>query len=124
VARIRSMLLNRDPGDARDYPILCLILIDPADRMPIEGNIISPISRRLNGHHTYVFIFGGCTWRYVVSSHSVNIPPLAALSPSGTLPADVISMFEFRPFDLAMREHMQLLRKSSEGPESKGSSRL
>ncbi len=118
-AKIRSMLWNHDPGKPMEYPILCEILINPDNRMPIEGTVMSPVSKRVEGQRSYTFIFGGCAWRYVVSSHPIKNLSRRILSASGALPAKVISIMDFLPFDSAMREHVQQIKRFKKKEDTK-----
>ncbi len=102
-----------------EYPVRCMILINPDNRMPIEGTVMSPVSKRVERQRSYTFIFGGCAWRYVVSSHPIKNLSGRILSASGSIPAKVISMMDFLPLDSAMREHVQQIKKFKKKEDTK-----
>ncbi len=68
--RIRLMLLAGNPGKFYEYG--CMIFGLKADPGQGFDLIISPDHGKIEGHMAYRFIFGGCLWVYIVSSHSLS----------------------------------------------------
>lgn len=79
---LSKLLLSDDPGEASHYPIGAMALVNPATHRLLEGFVVSPQKRKIEGHHVYAFIFGGCLWVYRVSSHEAEWFPLS-LTKSG-----------------------------------------
>lgn len=66
--RLRKRLLAEDPGQPWEYGCALYALTTPTgvDR----GLIVQPTLARIDGIHTYHFVFGGLIWLYFVSSHA------------------------------------------------------
>lgn len=64
--RLRTMLLNNDPGDELDYPVT---LAAPLFSQEHLGEwILSPVCRRMDGHRIYLCVVAGLLYRYWVTS--------------------------------------------------------
>ena len=70
--KLRQRLLDEDPGARSDYPFVGVALRDPADGGFQDKFVKTPDATRFEGHHVYVFLFGGVLWHYYVSSHSTG----------------------------------------------------
>jgi hypothetical protein len=83
--KLRNMLLSAAPGSENEYRILGIVLLFPGSREIFDEVIITPHFSRIGGLNTYLFLFGGCAWSYVISKHTP--PPVVhhALSQSGTM---------------------------------------
>jgi hypothetical protein len=66
-ARLRTMILNQDPGGAADYGCIMATLMNGNSLM--TDLIVPPTWARLSGHMAYRFVFGGMVFIFVVSSH-------------------------------------------------------
>ena len=67
--KIRSMLLDENPGLRTDYGcFMAGVLENP--KKALDNVVLTPKKGRLQGHYCYLFVMGGCLWYYVVSSHS------------------------------------------------------
>lgn len=66
---IRKMLLNRDPGTPEDYGCVMVAFLRNSSKLLAEV-IQKPESRKIDGYRIYSFLFAGCGWIFVVSSHS------------------------------------------------------
>ena len=81
--RIRQMLLNGDPGQNWEYPILAFAVLNGND---VEKRLISqPICGRHEGHRAYGQIYGGAMWWVLASSHRNNLFCHAGLQPTGSI---------------------------------------
>jgi hypothetical protein len=81
--RINQMLLNEDPGQDWEYPILAFAVLNGND---VEKRLISqPIRGRHEGHRAYGQIYGGAMWWILVSSHRNDLFCRAGLQPSGKI---------------------------------------
>lgn len=69
--RLRVMLLNHDPGLDTDYQIFANIVLKQ-DGSIVQKLISQPIRFKADGHTVYNFMFGGCSWHYMVSSHNLT----------------------------------------------------
>ncbi len=98
--RLRKMILNGDPGEELDYPFLCTAVFNRDDKTIVEA-ISEPVPlKSKEGHRTYEFQFGGCSWVYFVSQHSLRkLFQLEKwyLTKEGTLPAIVKYLDEHQP---------------------------
>lgn len=93
---IRRMIHAGDPGQPDQYPFfLTLLTQEGAD----PGGIVStPIQARPDGHRTYVFVFGGLLWAFVVSSHGApRVVRALAITTNGdaTVPISAVTNFRF-----------------------------
>ncbi|MDD5222392.1 MAG: hypothetical protein PHE84_00245 [bacterium] len=66
---IRKMLFYNNPGPEYKYCFFAKIIVDDNNNV-VQGIIVEPMMSRLDAHHAFVFIFGGCTWHYLISNHS------------------------------------------------------
>jgi hypothetical protein len=108
--RIRTMLLNEDPGLPSEYQILGAIVLFPGTREVLEGVISSPTAHRYQGRRIYTFLFGGCVWNYVEGSRPIQSLAQAALSPTGTMIMLVRDLSRIKPLDSFFRDHLSLSR--------------
>ncbi len=69
--RLRGQLLQGDSGPDDRYSFFALALVDEQDKV-VHAAIMEPLPSRYDGHHVYVFLFGGCAWYYFVSSHTTR----------------------------------------------------
>lgn len=65
--RLRLMVLQQDPGEPTQYPVVGMFTVDEAGT--ILHSVASPVPYRLFRQRAYVFMFGGCEWAFFVSSH-------------------------------------------------------
>lgn len=65
--KIRTMLLNDDPGQPDQYSFLPSIQYMEEN---IIHTIVEPVSSKKDGFTFYKFYFGGVVWHYIISSHS------------------------------------------------------
>jgi len=73
---IRSMLQNRNPGGAGDYPIFAYLGLLP-DSREVAPFVVQPYRMgELEGTEIWVFVFGGCMWHFVLSNG--DVPKLLA----------------------------------------------
>lgn len=80
--KLRVMLLNENPGDEKDYPVVMTFVVH--DGKVQTDMIIQPSWSRLDGHYSYRFVFGGIAWVYLVSNHKApDIIYRATLSHEG-----------------------------------------
>ncbi len=68
---IRDMIYRENPGDKQEYGCLVTALLDSSGN-PIEGMIISPDSRKIDGINCCRFIIRGFGLTFFISKH--NIP--------------------------------------------------
>jgi len=66
--KIRQMLLTKNPGNPDLYGCIMIAFLKQP-REPLLELILQPESFRANNHRWYKFLFAGCGWMYVVSSH-------------------------------------------------------
>lgn len=65
------MLLHGNPGKYYEYP--CVICILLTDTTTFDAFMSPPEKlRTIDGHIAYRFVFGGCMWLFVVSSHTAK----------------------------------------------------
>jgi len=90
---IREMLLNNNPGNYWQYPIIGIVVrhnknnsIPPIITMPFQG--------RLLGHVFYSIVYAGVEWNIFVSSHRNADIEDAALASSGRIVLDSIRWHE------------------------------
>ncbi len=83
---LASLVLNQDPGEPFDYPILCFAMRSPVDGRVWWETVFSPLLCQDQGAHIYEFAFAGCQWLYYVASHHSTTVKRAGLQPDGTLP--------------------------------------
>ncbi len=66
---IRKMILDKNPGRDDQYTFY-------GNYQTFEGDSITYVTEpgpaRMEGHKVYVFDFGSCIWRYIVSSHPIG----------------------------------------------------
>lgn len=81
---LRELLLSELPGPQAQYPFVLMPLMHEGD--VVESLIVPPEKTKVGDQHAYVFVFGGMTWVYIISSHP---PPRsvvdASISESGQL---------------------------------------
>lgn len=89
---IRRMLLNMDPGEPWQYPIVCGVLTSDAGQGDTRQIVATPQPLKYHGHRAYLFTFSGCYWLYFVGSHQVQEIDHLRLRPDGVLPAGPYSL--------------------------------
>lgn len=67
--KLRSRLLQSDPGKPTEYPFFAIALREPRTGGFQDQLVTGPKGARVKGHWVYTFIFGGVQWHYYVSSH-------------------------------------------------------
>lgn len=88
--KIRTMLLEQDAGNADQYPITGIAMLDPNTHHIMHQVITMPIRDRLYGQPLYSIAYGGINWWIGVSSHLNSNWRAHSLKPDGKLP--LISM--------------------------------
>jgi hypothetical protein len=82
--KLRKLLLSGDPGPAERYSLSGTILLD--DDGAIHHKVLTPyFQSRVEGHHFYLGIYGGCEWTITVSSHYHRDLAAAHLTTDGRL---------------------------------------
>lgn len=93
---IRKMVHTEDPGEPHQYPFfLTLLTQENADP---GGIVTTPVQARPGGHRTYVLVFGGLAWAFVVSSHRApRVVSALAITEDGhaTVPISKVTDFKF-----------------------------
>jgi hypothetical protein len=64
--KIRSMLLNDDPGKYTDYG--CIMMAISINNKPLDI-LSSPEEMKIKGQRCYRFLFGGYSWMFFCTSH-------------------------------------------------------
>ena len=67
--KIKDLILNETPGDENRYGFFGSVLVDDNNNL-MDGPIMQPISKKIEAHRVFIFIFGGCQWFYFTSSHT------------------------------------------------------
>ena len=67
--KIRDLILNETPGDENRYGFFAFVLVDDNNNLK-DGPIMQPISKKIEAHRVFIFMFGGCQWFYFTSSHT------------------------------------------------------
>jgi hypothetical protein len=70
--RMRSMLINVDPGPKDLYPIFAGVIVDE-EGQPWDGAMLSPLKIRVKAHWACRMVFGGVAWT-VLTSHHQTLP--------------------------------------------------
>lgn len=65
--KLRTMILNGDPGSEDEYPFVLSPVIHKRELQ--NKVIVKPTCVRLEGHHVYRLLFSGFLWFFLVSSH-------------------------------------------------------
>ena len=103
--QIRRMLLEEDPGQGWQYPILCSAVEGSGGKVLDE--LVGPAHRiKLYGHWGYFFTFGGAQWFYIVSSRPAPEIKAIRLTQEGKLPVAKLPW-------LAVEHYQQLRRDQS-----------
>lgn len=85
--RLKEMGRRGDPGEAHEYPVVCMAIRRSQEDPSIWWDLIAaPNPGRMDGMRFYQFTFGGCGWLYYVSSHRLPLVESVALRPDGSLP--------------------------------------
>ena len=109
---IRNMLLDIRPGTDKTYQIFGVLLLFPNSKDIFGGIIMSPIRSRFEARHVCVFVFGGCVWHYVISSHPIGAPvDNFALTENGIIRFPTIDFMKFPPADNFMRSIIHIVQK-------------
>jgi hypothetical protein len=83
--KIRQMILTRNPGFARQYPIMGIVLLDKKTERPTYL-VTMPVQTRFEGLRCYSLTYGGVNWWIAVSSHPSTEWLSASVTESGELP--------------------------------------
>ncbi len=67
--KIRKMLTDEIPGAPEAYGCVPVAFLRKSGKLLTEM-IPKPQSKKIDGHRTYSFLFAGCGWIFVVSSHA------------------------------------------------------
>jgi len=68
--RLRSMILEEDPGEPTDYG--CVIYALKHEGSPLPDLLVEPTPFKILAHNSYLFVFGGFVFVYFVSSHNLH----------------------------------------------------
>lgn len=82
-APIRQMILNDDPGEAHEYPVIGIALTHEGDLA--HGLIMGPAMWKYDAMRMYTFICGGFEWAVGVASHCPRGIRRMALKKDGTM---------------------------------------
>lgn len=66
---IRKMLIAQTPGEPHQFGCIMAVLLWEENK-PLDGIILPPKRLHIEGHISFSFVVGGCTWFFVVSRHS------------------------------------------------------
>lgn len=66
---LRSMIFEENPGKEESYPFILMPITHEGE--VIESLVAPPEKTRVDGHNSYLFVFGGLAWVYIVTSHEV-----------------------------------------------------
>ena len=112
--KIRNMLLKREPLTGDKYQIFGVLLLLPGTNKICGGLIMPPIRSRFEGRHVFIFVFGGCVWHFIVSSHPIG-PPMSdvALSENGSIRLPTFDLKFFTPIHGSMTTKMNIIRQAN-----------
>lgn len=103
--RIRKMILARDPGSPRLYPIYGYAIVHHKT-WSLVRIVSAPESLTFQGHRCYGMMFGGAYWCYGVSSHRNRDLELVGLRADGRMPFHAVPWNEVG----IMQDAAQMLR--------------
>ena len=108
-ARLRRLLLDRNPGRSAQYPVLgCAIVHHKTNQcVPV---ITRPQKVKIGACHAYGMIYGGVKWWVGVSSHPILELEKGALQVDGRMPITV-SPWNEEPSILAMSVALNQARR-------------
>lgn len=92
--RMRSMLINAEPGPGGLYPIFAGVIVDEEGR-PWDGAILAPLKIRVKAHWACRMVFGSVAWTVLTSSHQTLPLEQHFLSESGDLRLTALSRKDF-----------------------------
>jgi hypothetical protein len=109
--RLRDMIWHGDPGSVLDYP--CSYVASFLQPEGFSRRIVPPHSKRIDGHRTYWFVFGGIFAIYYVSSHTTALAGAedAFLTRNGDFPIWTDTDHDLLPFMVAYIRHVSDLTK-------------
>lgn len=83
---IRLMIMNNNPGSFTEYG--CFLVLTPSYFSFVSKMMMLSQPTRFANHRCYVFLLGGLTWVFFVSSHTETLPyrDKLFLRQDGTLP--------------------------------------
>ncbi|HKZ87221.1 MAG TPA: hypothetical protein VJ793_26650 [Anaerolineae bacterium] len=90
---IRKMLKTADPKSESDYPITGKVILRPGSKKIYHDLLIAPTVETGGGVTVYVFAFGGCMWRYLLSTNRstyLNALPLKYYGDYGEMKLPVV----------------------------------
>lgn len=67
---IRRMIYDKNPGNENEYPFYAYALVDKG--RVFDRIILQPEEVSIFGHKAYIFIYGGCSWLYIVTNNYSN----------------------------------------------------
>lgn len=79
---IRNMLLSKDPGPAKKYPIYGYAVINDLNNTIVDA-VSKPIASRYKGGRAYGIIYGGVHWWFGISSNVFSDIEGATINESG-----------------------------------------
>jgi len=92
---IRKMILTDNPGNPSKYPFMLMEIVNEGEVM--ADLIMPPLTGRYKGYRYYRFVFGGCMWIFVVSSHEFPSKiTKAAISKEGKMVMDTREVVEIQ----------------------------
>lgn len=94
---LRRMILTGDPGPRDRYGILGALMLKPDSLTVSHSIIVGPVARRMEGHRTYIMVYGGCAWHVVVSGHRQPEILDQTLTPMGELRLTYDEFTNYKP---------------------------
>jgi hypothetical protein len=85
---IRQMILNRDPGPAWRYPVICKAI--EFEGAPMDEFVAIGLPVRLDGTRGFMSVFLGVEWLCFVCSHRTTKIERLALRDDGSLPIAIM----------------------------------
>lgn len=92
--KIRQFLLGESPGFRKEPSIFGLVLRRPQSHELCQWIVMAPVQSRISGVRTFIFVFGGCAWKYGVSCHAVPFPESLQLKRPGRIVLPIIDYTE------------------------------
>lgn len=114
-SRVRSMLLNEEPGTSDAFPLSGVALRDPETGTFMDRIVGMPRSSKLETQRTGLFIFAGVNWVYFTSGHATRRNTVGTLSEEGSLLLVVKNWRDHEPIkrlERHLREFLPLDRAS------------
>jgi hypothetical protein len=83
--RLRSMLLDEDPGEPDEFALFGSALRDPQTGGWQDGIVHAPRAAKIGGQRIYTVLFAGARWHYFASSHTSGRSIRPQFTRNGTL---------------------------------------